>query len=348
MESLAAVDLSGNAIQHIEVGAFRNMSQLRTLNLNGNRLTNLTAGTFEGCGKLETLSLQDNPIESIMPGAWSDLGRLTSLTLNLGANDPQQARQGIFRGLPTLQQLTLQGTPELSAQPSWEGLEQLTQLTITGSWLGTGSVGLLPHLESKVFVGLRNLKMLDLSNNDLLYGLPDSFEGLEKLEHLDLTSNLLREVLPCDQVSNGGKASQGRICFGGVNPAIRRLRLDYNYITHIEGSAVSFFKNPQEVPHSLPITVATGSQPYESPCSHPAQVRVSVPRSQAFPSAVHAPQPIFSAGRSPSTSTRSGSWHTRTGRPPPSWTGCGPSGMEAFPSMATRATVTSRRLGVTT
>jgi len=94
---------------------------------------------------------------------------------------------------------------------------------------------------------LASLEKLDLSNNDLLYGLPDSFVGLSRLQTLDLSSNLLREVLPCDRLMGGGEATQGRICFGGVNTALRTMKLDYNYITHVNGEAVEQFINPDKL-----------------------------------------------------------------------------------------------------
>jgi len=103
MEALTAIDFSFNTITHIDPGAFRNMTNLRTIILDTNRLYNVSAGTFEGCVGLETLSLQGNPIVSIMPGAWNGLAKLTDLALSLGANDPQQAAQGIFRDLDKLQ-----------------------------------------------------------------------------------------------------------------------------------------------------------------------------------------------------------------------------------------------------
>ena len=90
--------------------------------------------------------------------------------------------------------------------------------------------GLLPHIGPSVFDGLSVLEHLDLSNNDLLFASTHAFRGLHSLRELNLAGNLLREVLPCSELTGQtGTVLEGKICFDHLNPGLERLSLQNPY-----------------------------------------------------------------------------------------------------------------------
>nr|QBP05251.1 toll-like receptor 23f [Boleophthalmus pectinirostris] len=78
---LEALFLGQNDMEHIENGAFSDLSALTQLNLKSNSLTELTDNMFEGLTNLRILNLYNNKIDHISPLAFKPLGKLQELYL---------------------------------------------------------------------------------------------------------------------------------------------------------------------------------------------------------------------------------------------------------------------------
>ena len=98
--SLERLDLSGNILKSIELGALDGMSSLKTLELNDNKMASLQNGLFNHLVRLSSLNLQENKLSSLPDKIFSNQKRLS--ILNLASNS--------FSDLP---QATLQVSKEL-------------------------------------------------------------------------------------------------------------------------------------------------------------------------------------------------------------------------------------------
>ena len=79
--SLRSLDLSFNAIEHLDSTMFANTPRLLSLNLANNRLTILPDNIFIGLNSLRTLDLSSNPIRANYPDLLTFVQRLQVLRL---------------------------------------------------------------------------------------------------------------------------------------------------------------------------------------------------------------------------------------------------------------------------
>ena len=79
--SLRSLDLSFNAIEHLDSTMFANTPRLTSLSLAKNRLTILPDNIFIGLNSLRTLDLSSNPIRANYPELLTYVQRLNTLKL---------------------------------------------------------------------------------------------------------------------------------------------------------------------------------------------------------------------------------------------------------------------------
>ena len=72
---------TGNGLETIQSGSFKDASTMTILHLFKNKLKKLSAGMLEGLGKLERLLLNENEIEKIEDGALAGFSSLSPLNL---------------------------------------------------------------------------------------------------------------------------------------------------------------------------------------------------------------------------------------------------------------------------
>ncbi|NP_001166500.1 toll-like receptor 3 isoform X1 [Cavia porcellus] len=139
-------------------------SPLRVLNLTRNKISKLESGAFSCLGDLEVLDLGLNEIEQELTGQeWRGLGNIFEIYLSY--NKYLQLTSNSFASVPGLQRLMLRrvGLKSIDSSPS-------------------------------PFHNLRDLTILDLSNNNIANIDEEMLEGLEKLEILDLQHNNLARL----------------------------------------------------------------------------------------------------------------------------------------------------------
>ncbi len=135
MQSLIMLDLSGNDLKEVPLGAFKSLKNLIILRLENNNLTRLAPKYFTGLTNLRKLTLFGNPLSIISTLAFSGLmqlpgislaslglekiefcpfcGMISCASLNLSNNALSSLNKGMFFGLSMLDSLDLRGNPLL-------------------------------------------------------------------------------------------------------------------------------------------------------------------------------------------------------------------------------------------
>ena len=233
VDTLEALHLNNNSLQHLQPGVFERLTKLLYLDLRHNMLEKLLRGVFVGLGNLSYLDLYSNKLKGIQPGVFRGLGNLSVLYLHsnrleeiqlgvfnglgnlsyldLDSNMFKEIQPGAFNGLGNLSDLSLSSTMLEEIQPGvFKGLGNLTHLYLyrnmlkeikPGAFKGLGNLtylylssNMLKEIQSGVFNGLGNLSDLSLSSNMLKEIQPGAFKGLGNLSYLDLDSNMLKEI----------------------------------------------------------------------------------------------------------------------------------------------------------
>jgi len=158
-------DLQNCDISELGDDTFKNMPRMTSLNLAWNNIETLTKEFFKSMTKLIELNLSNNVI--------SELDNLTFLNnrnlkkLNLAGNQMQKISPRMFLPLKDLTELDLSSCDlvEIWSEPMSSNLPVSTVL--------------------------KNLKLLNVSNNNIVHARHSHFSSMEKLEVLDLSNNHL-------------------------------------------------------------------------------------------------------------------------------------------------------------
>ncbi|XP_019751602.1 toll-like receptor 21 [Hippocampus comes] len=206
--NVVTLNLNINIIAFLGHKALKGLHRLKTLRLDNNLLTDLYSDTFEDLSALQTLNLRNNRISVIFNWTFLRLRDLT--TLDLGGNKIVRIHSAGFRGLGRLSKLYLDGNKlkqidmslhavfwhtltvldleenfirfsTLNASSPFVNLSRLSDLKLGGQ----RPYG-LTHLPHKLFRGLRNLRSLYLTNNQISYFAADAFDDLTYLRFLTL------------------------------------------------------------------------------------------------------------------------------------------------------------------
>jgi Leucine-rich repeat (LRR) protein len=192
-------------------------------------LSVLPANTFSGLKglRLQNLSLLFSQISIILAGAFPEMPHLRHLTLNTPELDEiQDSLSGMTHlqtlwmsvdrkrklpifYLPSLEELTLFG---FDAEVCTGGIFLSTNLT----YLDLSRDG-LNKLEGDCFMGLHDLKTLDLTENQITFDDPDMFRNVSNLTNLNLCATGLTST-----------------CYILPLVRLRTLDLSYNSITEID------------------------------------------------------------------------------------------------------------------
>ncbi|CAN6720180.1 unnamed protein product [Malus baccata var. baccata] len=163
------------------------MRSLKTLDLSGCSSLEMFPEIFEGMEKLKELNLSGSKLKELP----SSINNLTGLGF-LSLKDCKE-----LKSLPSvihmrsLKTLDLSGCSSLEMFPEiFEGMEKLEELNLSGSKL--------KELSSSInnLMGLRYLKLKDCKELKSLPSMfPEIFEGMEKLEELNLSGSKLKELV---------------------------------------------------------------------------------------------------------------------------------------------------------
>ncbi|XP_072044673.1 uncharacterized protein [Amphiura filiformis] len=205
-DSINELDLSSNGISHIELNAFKRLSNLQGLYLQNNSLYDLQPGVFDTLQNLKVLLLNSSRLDSLSENIFTKLTTLTDLYLsnNMLSTLPEK----LVRNLGNLQVLTLNGNLLDTINRTFlQGLGKLQELDLSNNIFYTLPIDLFQDLENlqilrldnnqlvsldrNLFQSFRNLTILNLNHN-LLSALPvDVFRGLSNLNELTLEHNQL-------------------------------------------------------------------------------------------------------------------------------------------------------------
>ena len=231
-KKLKSIDLQYGVAQHISANVFKGLINLKKLNLKRSHVNYIEPQSFDDLVQLEFLNLSENPIDHLDCNLFKNLrnlkffyisgDRITNFRilnsnnlekLEIGGNEVQIDEMGsIFKKFSNLKSLKISGLKanKLSKE-MFSGLSSLKVLKVYRSdfvaidnqtfehlkdleILGLASNQKLNSLSAKCFIGLNNLRELDLCNCGLTDIQVDTFSNLTKLENLDLSSNKLVSI----------------------------------------------------------------------------------------------------------------------------------------------------------
>lgn len=174
--------LGGNPLTELATSLFGGLASLQRLWVNGCDLTSLPEGMFDRLTGLEQLYLHGNKLGSLPAGVFGhDLQALHLLDLRQNALVALPTEES-FEKLQALSTLNLSAN-KLSSLSSGNFPEKLEYLFLADNELGRGTI------DAGAFDGLRELKTLTLSNNDLGALPAGLFSDLAALTVLGLAGN---------------------------------------------------------------------------------------------------------------------------------------------------------------
>lgn len=213
LPALKHIDLSQNAIRMLKLGVLDDALGVTHLNLSYNMLTHFPLGLFDQKTKLATLDLTANALVSFELGIFDPLTRLKSLYLSTNSflgkdlnpylfdqnkilslmdfsrNDMSQSPDNLLHAFDNLETLNLDRT-FLSEVPKFAtvaNLKSLKQLVF--------STNQIKRLDNPIaFINLDNLKVLDLSQNNLEFIHENVFKPLRNVVGIILKSNKLTHL----------------------------------------------------------------------------------------------------------------------------------------------------------
>ncbi|KAG5279668.1 hypothetical protein AALO_G00080290 [Alosa alosa] len=220
------LNLQENSIKVIKSETFKNLRHLEILQLSKNQISQIEVGAFNGLPNLNTLELFDNKLTQVPSAAFEYLSKLRELWLR---NNPIETLPAyVFNRVPSLRRLDL------------------------------GELKKLEHISEAAFVGLDNLRYLNLG----MCGLKDipNLTPLGRLEELELSGNRLEIVRP--------GSFQGLV-------SLRKL-----WLMHFRQMSVSWLPRRPEEPGGAQPVAQLASLPAARPVHAAAQAGARAPQPQ--------------------------------------------------------------------
>ncbi|XP_049721238.1 toll-like receptor 3 [Elephas maximus indicus] len=204
------------SLPKIDDFSFQWLKYLEHLNMEDNNFPGIKNNMFTGLIRLKYLSLSSSftSLPTLTNETFLSLANSPLLILNLTRNKISKIESGAFSWLGHLEVLDL-GLNEIGQEltgQEWRGLGNIVEIYLSYNkylQLTSNSFALVPSLQQLMlrrvacknvdispspFCSLRNLTILDLSNNNIANINEDMLEGLDKLEILDLQHNNLARL----------------------------------------------------------------------------------------------------------------------------------------------------------
>ena len=180
--NLTTIDLSYNEITTVEKGAFIGLKNLYNLNLRGNKLRTFEGESFNTGTGLEILDLSCNMLEHLSPTVFLIHPRLRRI--NLSGNRFSFFAQELIKPLQFLEHLNLANNQLTTiAEFAFAQISRLRELNL--------SENRIQSIEELAFHNSTQLQQLDLSKNNLEILSERMLEGIRRMEKLDLSNNHL-------------------------------------------------------------------------------------------------------------------------------------------------------------
>lgn len=182
---LVRVNLSHNAIDTIEAGAFENCANMTVLDMSHNKITNIPRSAFDANTYATELQLSYNLLTDL---AQVPLHNMTGLkVLNVSHNEIERVPRNVF---PKLYELHTIDLSHNNLQEIWNGVFQ----TLFGLRFLNLSHNAMTEIRSSTFGSLPTLLELDLSHNNLSDVGRGSLARLASLRWLTLAHNQVSRV----------------------------------------------------------------------------------------------------------------------------------------------------------
>ncbi|XP_023327313.1 protein artichoke [Eurytemora carolleeae] len=188
INSLEELDLSNNNIVLMQRGALTRLPRLKKLDLRSNDIRSFHSDIFLDVPQLMEIDLHDNKISRLSDVSFLQGSVPLLRVLDLGLNLIEDIPYGALRGYPTLEKLVL-GWNQISglAKDAFADLPTLLELDLSRNRLTS------ENLDGNVF-NLRNLQILDLSENKLSRIDRSLLGSLGSLRRLNLAQNGITEM----------------------------------------------------------------------------------------------------------------------------------------------------------
>ena len=184
--NLLLLSVSRNMISYISPTLFTNMTQLEVVQMDANRIFLIPPDLFRNNKKITTLSLSYNIIFKMPEGLFFELENLEFLRLeNMALNDD------IWKGLANLTELKVLYLSENIhiTNLSTTTLQNLKELQILD--VSENSIACIPN---GTFENQNKMRLLNISENKVQSLESDSFEGLSNITTLDLKHNEIMHI----------------------------------------------------------------------------------------------------------------------------------------------------------
>ena len=234
-QKLQKINVSGNEVEHVSLGSFKNLTLLNILDLSNNKLSVIQKDVFIGLSRLSNIYLKSNMITHIESNGFQHLSSLRKLDLsknilkriradifngsaltltdiNLASNKINNVERKAFLTMSSVRKLNLNNNHlSIVSRNMFFGLSKLYTLNLQGNWIH--------QIQNKSFKHCISLKYLDLSFNKLSIIHKEMFYDLSKVYKFQLYSN------------NINKIYQGSFNY---MPALNILDLGFNKLTVID------------------------------------------------------------------------------------------------------------------
>ncbi|XP_045452698.1 chaoptin-like [Melitaea cinxia] len=185
LNSLRELYLDDNKIVSILVHDFERLSNLKILDLRKNLIQGLDKNLFNNLTLVKEIDLSDNLLTAIDKATFSTTFNLQSINLsnNKLTEIPIRLFQAKNISFFSIEKNNLQGSLK---RGTFDGLQLNTKLDMSYQSIST--------IEDYAFYGLDNLIELLLNNNKIHTLSNKCFKTLQKLVHLDLSSNVITQI----------------------------------------------------------------------------------------------------------------------------------------------------------
>ncbi|CAG2223766.1 unnamed protein product [Mytilus edulis] len=237
LTNLLKLDISSNEIYELRNLSFIGLTNLRSLNLQNNRLDDcmsMNIHVLEPLENLISLNIKQNLFGNFQPNL-TLLVSLRSLGMDFNSNDTGKISES-FYSMKRLRRLDLSGLTGICSvrslnNESFKYIPQIQNLSLSGCRI--------KHINKGTFQQLKNISILDISNNTCL-----KFEVLENVTH-DLQFSAIK-VLKLNKIhkvfdmNTMLRTSQIKYL---ANTSIQEIHGDSNRLQQIEFGAMLFMPN---------------------------------------------------------------------------------------------------------
>ncbi|KAJ2950580.1 hypothetical protein O0L34_g8828 [Tuta absoluta] len=170
------LSLSRADLRVLRSDAFAHLRQLRRLALDSCNLTRIRPFAFRGLPKLRELYIQHTPLATVDAFAFAALQNITSIVLS--HNKISQIEGYAFAGTNFIHQISLRNNPiKKILAHAFSGLNDVSQIELPSG---------IRTIEPQAFAGLEGVGVLELAYMDLPGVVADTFRGMVRIGRLAL------------------------------------------------------------------------------------------------------------------------------------------------------------------